>query len=181
MSDARQLAKAHLDRRIKACRKCKSPDQLNIPGATASAPGFGSINSPVAIVGEALCRRCMDKQEPFYGGSGRVLDRCFTRAGKAKTDLFITNSIHCHPPGRRGLRKRLDEYGRFGAGEPAPHPPPVTTTPRPSRLMPSSGLSCDFEKTSRSHAAADAAGIESEMIAAFRAHHGVRPFANARN
>ena len=68
---------------------------------TESAPGFGSIDSPVAIVGEALCRACMKKQEPFYGGSGRVLDRCFERAGIAKTDLFITNSIHCHPPGDR--------------------------------------------------------------------------------
>ena len=173
MSDARQLAKAHLDRRIKACRKCKSPDQLNIPGATASAPGFGSINSPVAIVGEALCRRCMDKQEPFYGGSGRVLDRCFTRAGKAKTDLFITNSIHCHPPGRRGLRKRLDEYGRFGAGEPAPH----SGGRRIWQLADHRALLVGWKVTDD----ADAAGIESEMIAAFRAHHGVRPFANARN
>lgn len=101
MSDARQLAKTRLDRRIKSCRKCESPDRLNVPGVTASAPGYGSINSPVAIVGEALCRRCMDKQEPFYGGSGRVLDRCFERAGYAKTDLFITNSIHCHPPDDR--------------------------------------------------------------------------------
>ena len=68
---------------------------LNEPGVTESAPGFGSIDSPVAIVGEALCRACMDHQEPFYGGSGRVLDRCYKRAGVAKTDLFITNSIHC--------------------------------------------------------------------------------------
>ncbi|WP_255784574.1 uracil-DNA glycosylase family protein [Mycobacteroides abscessus] len=68
---------------------------------TESAPGFGSIDSPVAIVGEALCRACMKMQEPFYGGSGRVLDRCYARAKVAKTDLFITNSIHCHPPGDR--------------------------------------------------------------------------------
>ena len=45
---------------------------------------------------------------------------------------------------------------RRATARPMPLPPPVTTTPRPSRLMPSSGLSCDFEKTSRSHAAADA-------------------------
>jgi DNA polymerase len=90
--------KAALDRRIKACRKCKD---LNEPGVTESAPGFGSITSPVAIVGEALCHACMKEQEPFYGGSGRVLDRCFERAGVEKTDLFITNSIHCHPPGDR--------------------------------------------------------------------------------
>jgi DNA polymerase len=101
MTDSRQLRKAALDRKIKACRKCVHPDRLNEPGATESAPGFGSIDSHVAIVGEALCRACMEKQEPFYRGSGRVLERCFKRAGVDKTDLFITNSIHCHPPDDR--------------------------------------------------------------------------------
>jgi uracil-DNA glycosylase family 4 len=43
----------------------------------------------------------MEKQEPSFGGSGRVLDRCYKRAGHDKTDLFITNSIHCHPPDDR--------------------------------------------------------------------------------
>lgn len=101
MTDTRQHAKARLDRKIKACRKCVRPDRLNEPGVTESAPGFGSIDSPVAIVGEALCRACMEKQEPFFGGSGRVLDRCFQRANRDKTELFITNSIHCHPPDDR--------------------------------------------------------------------------------
>ena len=100
-TDSRQRRKADLDRKIKACRKCVHPDRLNEPHVTESAPGFGSIDSPVAIVGEALCRACMKQQEPFYGGSGRVLDRCFKRAGVDKTDLFITNSIHCHPPDDR--------------------------------------------------------------------------------
>lgn len=100
-TDTRQGRKAALDRKIKACRKCVHPDRLNEPDVTESAPGFGSVDSPVAIVGEALCRACMKEQEPFYGGSGRVLDRCFERANVAKTDLFITNSIHCHPPDDR--------------------------------------------------------------------------------
>ncbi len=95
---ATEQAKARLDRRIKRCRKCVEPDRLNIPGITASASGFGSVESPVAIVGEALCRRCMEAGEPFVGGSGRILQRCFDRANVAKDDLFITNSIHCHPP-----------------------------------------------------------------------------------
>jgi DNA polymerase len=103
-TDARQRQKAALDRRIKACRKCVDPDRLNEPGVTESAPGFGSVDSPVAIVGEALCRACMKAQEPFLGGSGRILDRCYQRAGIAKADLFITNSLHCHPPGNRDPR-----------------------------------------------------------------------------
>lgn len=43
----------------------------------------------------------MEAQEPFYRGSGAVLDRVFIRAKCTKADLFITNSIHCHPPGDR--------------------------------------------------------------------------------
>jgi uracil-DNA glycosylase len=96
--DSRHRRKKALDRKIRACRQCAG---LNEPGKTESAPGFGSIDSPVAIVGEALCRACMKEQEPFYGGSGRVLDRCYKRAWVDKTDLFITNSIHCHPPDDR--------------------------------------------------------------------------------
>jgi uracil-DNA glycosylase family 4 len=100
-TDARQVAKTRLDRKIKACRKCKSPDRLNVPGVTESAPGFGSLYSPVAIVGEALCFKCMQAREPFVGGSARILEDAFKRAGVAKAQLFITNSIHCHPPGDR--------------------------------------------------------------------------------
>ena len=97
---SRQLAKARLDRKIKLCRRCVSPDRLNVPGVTESAPGFGSLDTPVAIVGEALCRKCMEAQEPFVGGSARILEDAFKRAGVAsKAQLFITNSIHCHPPG----------------------------------------------------------------------------------
>lgn len=99
--DPRQRAKAALDRKIKACRECVHPDRLNEPGVTESAPGYGSIDSPVAIVGEALCHACMQQQEPFYKGSGRILEGCYQRAGKDKPDLFITNSIHCHPPDDR--------------------------------------------------------------------------------
>jgi hypothetical protein len=100
-NDPRQLQKAILDRRIKRCRKCVSPDRLNGPGVTESAPGFGSLDLPVAIVGEALCRKCIETQEPFVGGSARILKDAFTRAGYKKSDLLITNSIHCHPPGDR--------------------------------------------------------------------------------
>lgn len=48
---SRQRQKTELDRAIKACRKCVQPDRLNERGMTESAPGFSSIDSPVAIVG----------------------------------------------------------------------------------------------------------------------------------
>src|SRR4051812_19607173 len=80
--------------RIGKCREC--PD-MNEPGVTASAPGYGSAHAPVAIVGQSLCRKCMESGIPFTGGSGTYIDRALELAGLEKRELFITNVVHCHP------------------------------------------------------------------------------------
>ena len=46
---------------------------MNEKGVTQAAPGWGSLDSPVAIVGQSLCEQCMEPQEPFYEGSGSLL------------------------------------------------------------------------------------------------------------
>ncbi len=70
---------------------------MNEPGVTASAPGYGSPHAPVAIVGQSLCRKCMESGIPFTGGSGAYIDRVLEIAGREKRELFITNVVHCHP------------------------------------------------------------------------------------
>lgn len=75
--------------------------------------------------------------------------------------------------GRRGLRKRLDEYRRFGAGEYVGH----SGGRRIWQLADHADLLVGWRVTDD----ADAAPTETAMIAAFRARYGVRPFANARN
>jgi DNA polymerase len=70
---------------------------MNVKNQTQSAPGFGSVRSPVVIVGQSLCEPCMAKQEPFLGGSGELLDASFERADIPKKSLYITNVVHCHP------------------------------------------------------------------------------------
>ena len=80
---------------IEQCRKC---DGMNEPGITEAAPGFGSIRSPVVIVGQSLCEKCMGTKVPFTGGSGRLIDASLRIAGLDKPDIFITNVVHCHPP-----------------------------------------------------------------------------------
>lgn len=70
-------------------------------GSTESSPGFGNLNSRIMIVGQSLCRKCMDTQIPFTGGSGRILDQALRIAGVQKSQLFITNVVHCHTPDNR--------------------------------------------------------------------------------
>lgn len=83
---------------IERCRKCVG---LNEPGKTEAAPGFGSIRSPVVLVGQSLCEKCMDTRVPFTGGSGSLIDESLAAADLKKPDIFITNVVHCHPPNNR--------------------------------------------------------------------------------
>jgi DNA polymerase len=97
--DDRRRHMAVLAATIKVCRLCPG---LNIAGETESAPGYGAVDSPVALVGQSLCGKlCMESQIPFTGGSGCLLDESFVRAGLEKRDVFITNVVHCHPPQNR--------------------------------------------------------------------------------
>lgn len=87
--------------RVSTCRECPG---MNEPGVTASAPGYGSADAPVAIIGQSLCRKCMESGIPFTGGSGTYIDRALELAGREKRELFITNAVHCHPVDDRRSR-----------------------------------------------------------------------------
>lgn len=100
-SAARLLRKLALDEDIRTCRRCEG---MNIPRLTASAPGYGSLSSPVALVGQSLCEKCMESQIPFTGGSGDLIDESIERAGQRKCNIFISNAVHCHPPNNRASR-----------------------------------------------------------------------------
>jgi len=94
----RDLLRIDLATDIRTCRRC---DGLNEPG-TESAPAYGDSMSPVAIVGQSLCGPpCIKSQVPFTGGAGLLLDRAFVRAGITKSQILITNVVHCHPPANR--------------------------------------------------------------------------------
>ncbi|WP_390888041.1 uracil-DNA glycosylase family protein [Candidatus Mycobacterium wuenschmannii] len=70
---------------------------MNVEAKTQSSPAYGDIDSPVVVVGQSLCGPCMKKQQPFYGGSGKHLDRALERAGLRKEMIYTTNVVHCHP------------------------------------------------------------------------------------
>jgi hypothetical protein len=74
--------------------------------------------------------------------------------------------------GRRGLRKRLDEFRRSGAGEPVAH----SGGRRIWQLTEHADLLVGWRVTDDD----EAAKIETDLIAQFRAHYGLHPFANMR-
>jgi uracil-DNA glycosylase len=98
MLENRVIQLAELAHQVRSCHRCPG---LNRPGITEAAPGYGSPTSPVFIIGQSLCKPCMESQIPFTGGSGLLLDRAFRLANVRKDQLFITNVVHCHPPDNR--------------------------------------------------------------------------------
>jgi hypothetical protein len=74
--------------------------------------------------------------------------------------------------GRRGLRKRLDEFRRSGVGEPVAH----SGGRRIWQLTEHADLLVGWRVTDDD----EAAKIETDLIAQFRAHYGLHPFANMR-
>jgi uracil-DNA glycosylase family 4 len=95
---SRRLLKTALDDEISSCRRC---DGMNIGRVTASAPGYGCLTSPVALIRQSLCEECMESQVPFTGGSGALIDAGIKLVGHEKKDVFISNAVHCHPPKNR--------------------------------------------------------------------------------
>lgn len=104
-----------LARQITGCTACPG---MNIPEITQAAPGYGSLDSPVMIVGQSLCGPCMATQIPFTGGSGRFLDRALAAANLTKDAVFTTNVVHCHPPKNRpSLPHEIDNCRPYLARE----------------------------------------------------------------
>lgn len=104
MDGNRAEALANIAAEVRACRRCPALNLPATPGseATLASPGAGAPASPVVIVGQSLCGKpCIDAQVPFTGGSGRLLDSAFIRAGRRKEEIFVTNLVHCHPPKNR--------------------------------------------------------------------------------
>jgi uracil-DNA glycosylase len=67
--------------------------------------GSGNKDADVLLIGEAPGAN-EDKQGiPFCGMSGKILDDLLESAGLHREDIFITNTILCHPPNNRNPTK----------------------------------------------------------------------------
>jgi len=100
-------AAAELERiagEVRPCQKC----ELYATRKNA-VPGEGPADAKVMIVGEAPGSNEDEQGRPFVGSAGRNLDSLLSKAGLARSDVFITNVVKCRPPGnRRPKRKELD-------------------------------------------------------------------------
>jgi len=61
----------------------------------------GNVNSFVALVGEAPGENEDLTGRPFVGRSGKLLEKIMNGEGIERTDVIITNTVKCRPPGNR--------------------------------------------------------------------------------
>lgn len=63
--------------------------------------GVGNWGDGAMIIGEAPGANEALGGEPFIGAAGAVLDSALERCGISRSDVFITNTVKCRPPGNR--------------------------------------------------------------------------------
>jgi len=83
--------------------------------------GSGNQNAEVLFIGEAPGSNEDKKGIPFCGMSGKILDELLSSVGLIREQIFITNTILCHPDKNRNpskqevenCRERLDHVVRI--------------------------------------------------------------------
>lgn len=105
------LLKKKLDRQISQCSRCKD---MNIKSYTGSVPGWGSLNADIFFIGESPCVHSMLSQFPFAWRSGRILDVVLKLSNLNRYDVFVSNSMHCHPESKRApTDKEIHKCARY--------------------------------------------------------------------
>ena len=59
--------------------------------------GEGSLNSRLAVVGEAPGKHEVEEGRPFVGNAGKLLDELLEEAGIDRSKLYITNVVKVRP------------------------------------------------------------------------------------
>jgi len=92
---------ARLVRQVATCPHC--PELVE--NRTTPVFGEGKLAAKALLVGEAPGRQEDKHGQPFVGQAGKLLDELLEEAGLARSDVFLTNIIKCHPPQNRTPHK----------------------------------------------------------------------------
>lgn len=85
--------------REKVCQCTKCPELVE----SRIQPVFseGNPNTRVVFLGESPGATEAKEGRPFCGESGKLLDKIIEECGWKRSDLFIINTINCHPEWNR--------------------------------------------------------------------------------
>ena len=81
---------------IRVCTRCPLAE-----GRTHAVPGVGPSDASIMLIGEAPGAEEDAQGEPFVGKAGQALTILLRNAGIERSDVFITNTCKCRPPGNR--------------------------------------------------------------------------------
>ena len=74
--------------------------------------GEGNPNANVLLIGEGPGANEDEQGIPFCGMSGKILDELLAACNMQRSDIFITNTLLCRPPGNRNPKKEEVENCR---------------------------------------------------------------------
>ena len=81
------------DADCRLCGLCEGRTTIVLPD--------GDLTSRVVFVGEAPGENEDLQGRPFVGKSGKILENAMGAAGISRSDVMITNTVKCRPPGNR--------------------------------------------------------------------------------
>lgn len=68
---------------------------------TKAVPGDGNYSAEIMFIGEAPGANEDTEGIPFCGAAGHFLDEMLGSINLKRSDVFITNTVKCRPPGNR--------------------------------------------------------------------------------
>ncbi len=88
-----------LDELEELCHSCK---RCALAASRRSVVfGGGSEKAEIFFLGEAPGAKEDERGRPFVGRAGDLLDSLFAEAGFKRSEVFMTGSVKCRPPGNR--------------------------------------------------------------------------------
>ena len=81
---------------VRACTDCGLRKTCRLP-----VPGVGPTDAQIFYIGQSPGQREDDKNKPFVGPTGAILQDATESIGIAWHDTYRTNAVKCHPPNNR--------------------------------------------------------------------------------